>query len=148
MSAESAARERHASWREALDLWGYITTSAWLGTTAFQLHAARPIGYGAPEIEIEIEIEVDEVWVEGPDTQRKVSRSLQGAFLLAGKAHAQILPGERGALRVDVGDPSKPEHLLAHLHPFGEDNSVRRPLPAIPQPEQWVAEVEDVGANV
>lgn len=146
MSAPNAAQERRAAWLDALELYGYEADVSWLSTsmTGFEIHARRPQSYGAPEVSLAI----GEVWRAGADPISTVQRSFHGAYMEAGKAHAQVLSGQEGAHRVDVGDPNKPPALTIHLHPFGKPNDVRLPLPAIPVPEQWIHTVEVIAAQV
>lgn len=146
MSAPNAAQDRRAAWLAALELYGYEAEVSWLNRsmTGFEIHARRPRSYGAPEVSLDI----GEVWRHGTDPISSAQRSLHGAYMEAGKAHAQVLSGPEGAHRVDVGDPNKPPTLTIHLHPFGEPNDVRLSLAAIPIPEQWIHAVETIAAQV
>ena len=143
MTARSSARDRLAAWTQALEDYGYAVTFSWLGDTTFRIVAERPQSYGAPHVRIE----VDETWHAGPDPLVTVQRTRDGAYLSAGRAHAQILEGDTGALRIDVGDPGKPTSLAIHIHPFGKENGVRLPQRAIPVPDQWVNAVEVIAAQ-
>ncbi len=146
MTAASAASDRLTAWEAAFELYGYEPEEIRDLTTGFEIvHATRPATHGDPTIVVD----VDELWLPDPDPlQGSANRSYQAAFLSKGSAHAQIEPGDIGADRIDVGDPSKPPSLTIHRHPFGQPNHVRVPLSAIPVPAQWVHELEEIAADL
>lgn len=142
MSSKTAAQERCAAWIAALELYAYeeITVQWNRRRTRFEIHARRAHSYGEPAATVD----VIETWEEGQDPVAYVQRSLHGAHLKAGKAHAQVLPGDTGSHRVDVGDVRKPVALMIHLHPFGRPNDDRLPLRAAPVPDQWLNQIEEI----
>lgn len=142
MSNKTAAQDRCAAWIAALELYGYAPIEVrWsTGQTNFQIRAYRPHLYGEPAAIVD----VSEEWVDGPDPVVHVQRSHHGAYVAAGTAHAQVVPGDLGAHRIDIGDPQKPVSLTIHLHPAGKPNDHRVALAAIPVPEQWMNQVEEI----
>jgi excisionase family DNA binding protein len=69
-----------------------------------------------------------------------------GCHLAGSSWHAQLLPGEDGAERMDV-DRFKPSELIIHRHPFGSRNDVRESAGDLPAPEAWVQDVETIAAE-
>lgn len=136
---------RYVRWCNELAGYGYALEDpprpAML-SNQFTIFARRPPEAGPPTT-----ITISEQWVDGAADPLNLGVTREGCTLLMASWHAQVddegpEPSER-ALRLDL-DPAKPEDLRLHSHPFGKANDVRVPLDHLPEPGDWVDEVESL----
>jgi hypothetical protein len=141
MTVRSLLIHRTALWVGVFELHGYLVgqrgRAASLGELS--LRARRPALYG----EVSAVLDVHELWVQGSDPDG-LRLEAEDCHLHGGSWNAQ-LGGARpeDAERLDV-DRAKPRELQIHRHPFGQPNEVREQVLALPAPERWVLEVEEL----
>lgn len=143
---ESLLDGRFDLWVRELSAWGYVVEDPpqppWL-ENQIRLFARRPENAGPPTT-----ITITEQWTVGVEDPAKLGRmglAREGCTLVSASWHAQIDenahdPATR-ALRLDV-DPTKPADLRIHRHPFNKPNDIREPATELPQPTDWIDDVE------
>ncbi len=145
---EHVLTQRYTSWLDELQGYGYVPRRPpppRLLPTQFSFRVQRQPSAGPPGVTISIA----EQWITAPANRLPPGVPERGGFRpYAVSWHAQFAghEAEDGELaeRLDL-DPKKiqrnPE-LLIHRHPLGRPNEVRLPVESLPEPSEWIEDVE------